>query len=71
MIELGMTHLQAALTIHLYSAGMVSLGFWMPAMDATQAFLILLGAAFSLPAVVWVAGRLLPAAAVDSVAQTS
>jgi len=71
MIELGMTHLQAALTIHLYSAGMVGLGFWMPAMDATQAFLILLGAAFSLPAVVWVAGRLLPASAVDSVAQPS
>ena len=42
MIELGMTHLQAALTIHLYT-GMVGLGFVMPAMDATQAFFILLG----------------------------
>merc|ERR1711995_110173 len=30
LLELGLTHLQAALTIHLYSTGMVALGFCMP-----------------------------------------
>ena len=49
MLGLGLTHLQAALVIHTYTALMVGLGFIMPAMAPTQAFLILLGMAFLLP----------------------
>ena len=62
--------MQAALTIHLYTAGMVALGFCMPAMDPTIAFGILLGVAFLLPAAVWALGKLLPAAKAESAVQT-
>merc|ERR1712185_878138 len=71
LLELGLTHLQAALTIHLYSAGMVALGFCMPAMDVTAAFFILLGVAFSLPLVVWAIGKLRPTKAVNTAARTT
>ena len=52
LLHLGLTHLQAALFIHGYTAAMVMLGFSMPAMDPTMAFLMLLGAAFMLPVVI-------------------
>lgn len=71
LLDLGMTHLQAALTIHLYSAGMVALGFWMPAMGATNAFFILLGVAWLLPATVWVVHKLRPTSAVNSAVESA
>jgi UDP-N-acetylmuramyl pentapeptide phosphotransferase/UDP-N-acetylglucosamine-1-phosphate transferase len=60
LLALGLSHLQAALTIHLYTAVMVILGFWIPEMNPTLAFGILLGAAFLLPLTVSVLGRILP-----------
>ena len=47
-----MTHVQAALFIHGYTAVMVSLGFGLPKMDPTLAFFVLLGCAFTLPVVI-------------------
>jgi hypothetical protein len=52
LLRLGMTHLQAALFIHGYTAVMVSLGFGLPKMDPTLAFFVLLGCAFTLPVVI-------------------
>lgn len=52
LIRLGMTHLQAALFIHGYTAIMVMLGFSIPEMEPTLAFLLLLGCAFLLPVVI-------------------
>ena len=52
LLHLGMTHLQAALFIHGYTAVMVMLGFSIPAMEPTMAFLLLLGCAFMLPVVI-------------------
>lgn len=57
LLELGCTHLQAALILHAYTAGMVALGFCMPAMPPTAAFFILLAVAFLLPLIVVLAGR--------------
>ena len=58
LLRLGLSHLQAALVIHLYTAIMVSLGFVMPAMNPTAAFFILLGVAFLLPVGIFTAERL-------------
>jgi len=52
LLRLGLSHLQAALIIHAYTAGMVSLGFILPEMEPTRAFFILLGGAFMLPVVI-------------------
>jgi len=52
MLRLGMSHLQAALFIHSYTAVMVALGFCIPAMAPTLAFFLLLGCAFTLPLVI-------------------
>jgi len=52
LLHLGMTHLQAALFIHAYTASMVMLGFSIPEMEPTLAFFLLLGAAFMLPVVI-------------------
>lgn len=52
LLRLGMTHLQAALFIHGYTAVMVMLGFTIPAMEPTLAFMLLLGCAFMLPVVI-------------------
>ena len=71
MLDIGLTHLQAALTIHLYTAGMVALGFCMPAMNPTIAFVILLGVAFLLPAAVWTMDKLLSVAKVHPAVHAS
>jgi Sec-independent protein secretion pathway component TatC len=47
-----MTHVQAALFIHGYTAVMVSLGFGLPKMEPTLAFFVLLGCAFTLPVII-------------------
>ena len=52
LLHLGMTHLQAALFIHAYTASMVMLGFSIPEMEPTLAFLLLLSAAFMLPVLI-------------------
>lgn len=52
LLHLGMTHLQAALFIHGYTAAMVMLGFSMPEMPPTFAFFILLSCAFMLPVII-------------------
>lgn len=57
LLHLGLTHLQAALVIHAYTALMVGLGFVMPAMDPTRAFFILLGAAFLFPVALLIAEK--------------
>ena len=57
LLRLGLTHLQTALVIHAYTAFMVSLGFVLPEMEPTGAFLILLGTAFMLPVVILLTER--------------
>ncbi|MCH1576091.1 MAG: undecaprenyl/decaprenyl-phosphate alpha-N-acetylglucosaminyl 1-phosphate transferase [Flavobacteriales bacterium] len=52
LLRLGMTHVQAALSIHGYTAVMVSLGFGLPKMEPTLAFFVLLGCAFTLPVII-------------------
>ena len=52
LLRLGMSHLQAALFIHGYTAAMVMLGFSIPAMEPTIAFFLLLGCAFTLPLII-------------------
>ena len=52
LLHLGMSHLQAALFIHGYTAAMVMLGFSIPAMEPTIAFFLLLGCAFTLPLII-------------------
>ena len=59
ILRLGLTHLQAALVIHAYTALMVGLGFVMPAMSPTLAFFILLGMAFLLPVALLIAERVI------------
>ena len=57
MLRLGLSHLQAALCIHGYTALMVGLGFLLPEMPPTLAFGILLTVAFLLPVAILVAER--------------
>ena len=57
MLRLGLSHLQAALCIHGYTALMVGLGFLLPEMPPTLAFGILLSVAFLLPVAILVAER--------------
>lgn len=52
LLRLGMSHLQAALFIHGYTATMVMLGFSIPEMEPTIAFVLLLGCAFTLPLII-------------------
>lgn len=52
LLKLDMTHLQVALFIHGYTAAIVALGFWIPIMDATYTFFILLACAFTLPLII-------------------
>ncbi len=52
LLHLGMTHLQAALFIHGYTALMVMLGFCIPEMNPTLAFFLLLSCAFMLPVLI-------------------
>ncbi len=58
ILQLGFTHLQTAFILHTYTAAMVALGFLIPEMAPTKAFLILLGTAFMLPAAVILAEKL-------------
>ena len=58
ILQLGFTHLQTAFIIHTYTAFMVAIGFLIPEIPPTKAFLILLGAAFMLPVFVAAAEKI-------------